>query len=256
MECNRAGLQLVLLMGPTPEELDRVRRFLRSGAVDAALLISEHWAGQVQPALLLDASIPFVIGGRPMQPGLDVPYVDNDNVMGGRLAARHLTEIGRRVIGTVAGPRDMSAGIDRLDGFRSELGSRYLASRVEHGDFTRQGGQAAAERLLARAPDLDALFAASDLMAVGALDALRRAGRRVPEDVAVVGFDDNEFAASTDPPLTTIRQLPVVQGREMVRMYLSQHRPDIPIPVDEAIPDVREVDRIILPVSLVVRGSA
>lgn len=256
IECSRAGLQLVLLMGPTPEELDRVRRFLRSGAVDAALLVSEHWAGQVGRALLVDASIPFVIGGRPMQPGLDVPYVDNDNVAGGRLVARHLTELGRRVIGTVAGPRDMSAGIDRLDGFRIELGRRYLASRVEHGDFTREGGEAATARLLARVPDLDGLFAASDLMAVGALDALRKAGRRVPEDVAVVGFDDNEYAQSTDPPLTTVRQLPVVQGREMVRMYLSQHRPDVPIPVEEELPDVREVDRIILPVSLVVRASA
>ncbi len=243
-------------MGPTPEELDRVRRFLRSGAVDAALLISEHWAGKVQPVLLIDANIPFVVGGRPMQPGLDVPYVDNDNVLGGRLAARHLTGIGRQVIGTVAGPRDMSAGIDRLDGFRGGLGRRYRASWVEHGDFTRAGGEAATERLLARVPDLDGLFAASDLMAVGAMDALRRAGRRIPEDVAVVGFDDNEFARSADPPLTTVRQLPVVQGREMVRLYLSQHRPDIPIQADEEIPDVREVDRIVLPVSLVVRESA
>jgi DNA-binding LacI/PurR family transcriptional regulator len=172
------------------------------------------------------------------------------------MAARHLLSIGRSVIGTVAAPKDMSAGIDRLDGFKKGLGRSFRASRVERGDFTQRSGELATERLLERVPDLDGLFAASDLMALGAMTALRKAGRRVPEDVAVVGFDDNEFALTADPPLTTIRQDPILQGREMVRLYLAQHRPDIEVAPDDGVPDVRGMDHLVLPVSLVVRDSA
>jgi len=150
----------------------------------------------------------------------------------------------------------MPAGVDRLAGFRQALGSSFHPELVENGDFTQLGGEAATERLLARVPDLDGLFAASDLMALGALAALRRAGRRVPDDVAVVGFDDNEFATTADPPLTTIRQDPIIMGRAMVRLYLSINRPDIPLDQEDGVPDVSGVDHVILPVSLVVRDSA
>jgi DNA-binding LacI/PurR family transcriptional regulator len=112
------------------------------------------------------------------------------------------------------------------------------------------------QRLLELAPDLDALFVASDLMALGALSALRRAGRRVPDDVALVGFDDNEFATTADPPLTTIRQDPMTQGRAMVRLYLARHRPGISVEPVDGIPDLSGLDHVILPVSLVVRESA
>ena len=141
-------------------------------------------------------------------------------------------------------------------GSRGPWGIRFREDLVETGDFTQLGGEAATERLLERVPDLDGLFTASDLMALGALAALRRAGRRVPEDVALVGFDDNEFAMTADPPLTTIRQDPLIMGRAMVRLYLAQHRPDIEVAPEEGIPDVSGVDHVILPVSLVVRDSA
>ena len=183
-------------------------------------------------------------------------YVDSDNVGGAEKAARHLRSIGRRVIATVAGPPDMSAGIDRLEGFRTGMAGEFRAALVEHGDFTEPGGRAATERLLDRAGNLDGLFVASDLMAVGALQALHAAGRRVPEEVAVVGFDDNPMAATTDPPLNTVRQDPVAQGRGMVRLYLSRHRPDIVLADSKELPDVRTDDRVILPVSLVVRATA
>jgi DNA-binding LacI/PurR family transcriptional regulator len=255
-EVNAAGLQLVLLMAQSQGDLERVERFLKAAPVDGVLLISEHAADDPLPGILERSRIPLVIGGRPIQPGLVAPYVDNDNIVGARLAAKHLLAIGRTVIGTVAAPQDMSAGIDRLVGFKKGLGRAFRAGRVENADFTVSGGEAATERLLARVPDLDGLFAASDMMAIGALTALRRAGRRVPEDVAVVGFDDNEFALTADPPLTTIRQDPVVQGREMVRLYLALHRPDIAVASEDGIPEVGGRDHLVLPVSLVVRESA
>jgi DNA-binding LacI/PurR family transcriptional regulator len=255
-EVNAAGLQLVLLMAQTPEDLHRVERFLKAAPVDGVLLISEHAADDPLPGILARSGVPFVVGGRPVQSDLPAAFVDCENFVGGKLAARHLLSIGRSVIGTVAAPQDMSAGIDRLAGFKQGLGRSFRARRVESGDFTQRSGEAATERLLERVPDLDGLFAASDLMALGAIAALRKAGRRVPDDVAVVGFDDNEFALTTEPPLTTVRQSPVLQGREMVRLFLALHRPDLELAAEDGVPDVNGVDHLILPVTLVVRESA
>jgi DNA-binding LacI/PurR family transcriptional regulator len=255
-EANRAGLQVVLIMIQSLQDLDRVKRFTRAAPVDGVMLVSEHAVEEPITLMLEQAGIPFVIGGRPMQPQLRAPYVDSDNVLGGRLVAQRLVSIGRKVIGTVTGPQDMSAGVDRLLGFKQGLGRGFRAKRVEAADFTQHGGEAATARLLERVPDLDGLFAASDLTALGALVALRRAGRRVPEDVALIGFDDNPFAGTADPPLTTVHQDPVLQGRMMVRLYLSQHRPDIDLSPDPELPVIGGRQDLVLPVSLVVRESA
>jgi DNA-binding LacI/PurR family transcriptional regulator len=255
METNRAGLQLVLMMAQDFEDLERVKRFLKSSPVDGVMLISGH-AGDGLPEELRRLATPYVIGGRPYHPSEMALYVDSENLAGAEVATQHLQSLGRQTIGTVTGPLDMPAGVDRLAGFRQALGSSFRDDLVETGDFTQVGGELATERLLARVPDLDGLFAASDLMALGALAALRRAGRHVPEDVALVGFDDNEFATTADPPLTTIRQDPMIMGRAMVRLYLSRNRPDIEVAPEDGIPDVSDVDHLILPVSLVVRESA
>lgn len=251
-----AGVQLTLLMAQSYPDLDRIERYLRSAPLDGVLLISEHAAYDPIPLAMRDAGLPLVIGGRPIDDGLGVPYVDNDNVGGGRIAAEHLLSRGCRRIATVAGPGDMTAGTDRLRGFSDALGASFDARLVEHGDFTQPGGEIAAERLLSRAPDIDGIFAASDLMALGVLRALRRAGRRVPDDVAVVGFDDIPLAAAAEPPLTTVRQDTVQQGRAMARMLLSAIRPDRPAPSDGGLPDLRGLDRLVLPVALVERESA
>jgi DNA-binding LacI/PurR family transcriptional regulator len=141
----------------------------------------------------------------------------------------------------------MVPGADRRAGWEkalAEAGRSADASLVAEGDFTRPGGADATRALLARRPDLDALFVGSDLMALGALDALREAGRRAPEDVAVVGFDDSELARSSDPPLTTVRQ-PIEQlGTEMARLLLAQLDDDAP------------PTGVVLRTELVVRGSA
>lgn len=249
-ELMQAGVQLVLLMAQSVPDLDRIERYLRAAPLDGVLLVSEHASHDPIPRAMVAAGVPVVIGGRPLQPGLDVPWVDNDNLGGARLAAEHLRDRGRRVLGTVAGPADMSAGTDRLAGFQAGAGPLLDAHHVEHGDFTQEGGERAAARLLERVPDLDGLFVASDLMALGALRALRRAGRTVPDDVAVVGFDDIPLAAAAEPPLTTVRQSTALQGRTMARLLLARARPE------PAAPDVAGVDHVVLPVELVVRASS
>jgi DNA-binding LacI/PurR family transcriptional regulator len=254
-ELDGTGIQLVLSMAQSTDGLDRVEGFLVSGQVDGVLLISEHGHHRLASSLSR-AGVPLVIGGRPLDAGVAVPYVDNDNVGGATLAARHLTALGRSRLGTITGPMDMGAGVDRLVGFEAGLGQAVDPARVEHGDFTEEGGAAAMSRLLDRAPDLDAVFVASDLMALGALSVLRRAGRRVPQDVAVIGFDDISRAAHADPPLTTVRQHADDQGRMMVRLLLARIRPGRAPGEGDALAGVGDSDHVILPVALVLRESA
>ena len=150
--------------------------------------------------------IPVICSGRPMLADPPVPYVDVDHAGGVAAALRYLINSGRQRIATIAGPQDMVAGLERLTGYRETLQAAGLPSLVSAGDFTRESGVTAMRALLDQDPGLDAVFAASDLMAHGALQALRDAGRRVPDDVAVIGFDDIADAALTDPPLTTVSQ--------------------------------------------------
>jgi DNA-binding LacI/PurR family transcriptional regulator len=221
-EVTAAGLQLVLL--PVPSTMDcqaPAMHYLSSGHVDGALFVSMHGRS---PLDLDRIEVPVVVGGRPVdgEHG-DVSYVDADNVGGAAQAVRHLIDSGRSSIATVAGPRDMTVGLDRLAGYRRVMAD---AERSDHGlvafgDFGQASGEHAAARLLERRPDVDAIFTASDLMAVGVLRALRRAGRRVPDDVAVIGFDDLPIGRRTDPPLTTVRQPIEEMGARMTRELLG-----------------------------------
>ncbi len=215
-------LQLVLLMPQSSLEESRAERYLTAGHVDGALLVSLH-GNDPLPAAVARRGIPVVVGGRPPR-RTSVSYVDMDNVQGGRSAVEHLITIGRRVIATIGGPSDMSAGLDRLSGYRQALdaASRERDPRLEGiADFTQAGGAEAMRQILAARPDVDAVFAASDLMAAGALQVLRAAGKRIPEDIAIVGFDDSPIAKTTDPPLTSVRQPIEEMGAEMVRLLLE-----------------------------------
>jgi DNA-binding LacI/PurR family transcriptional regulator len=208
-------IQLVLLMSRSNEERSRVERFL-STHVDGVLLVSAH-ADEPLLERLTSGTIPAVLAGRPLRP-TSLPYVDVDNVGGAYEAVRHLVDRGRQRIATIAGPQDMAAGIDRLEGYRKAVEDLPGADEtlLAVGDFSTPSGERAAEELLERRPDLDAIFAASDLMAVGALQALKRVGRRVPEDVAVVGFDDSVVATTTNPRLTSVHQPTGDLGRQMI----------------------------------------
>lgn len=248
-EVNRAldatELQLVLVMqgqgGAAGPARGRMERYVTSGHIDGVILVSVHEANPL-PGILLGAGVPVVHGGRPAA-RVAMPYVDVDNVYGARQATEHLLSLGRRRIATIAGPLDMTAGQDRLAGYRQTVEAAGVAPRSARGDFTERSGFEAAQALLAADPRLDAVFGASDLMARGALRALRDAGRRVPDDVAVVGFDDLGVAERTDPPLSSVRQ-PIEQvARDLVRLLLARV-------------DGEAVQSLTLPTTLTRRASA
>jgi DNA-binding LacI/PurR family transcriptional regulator len=203
-ELEEADKQLVLMLASSATGHDRIERYAIGGHVDGVMFASLHGADPM-PAALARLGIPVVANGRPLG-RQTVPYVDVDHAGGVGLAVGHFLECGRTRIATIAGPQDMVAGIERLAGYRSALRGSHRRSIVAVGDFTRESGSAAMQQLLEDDPRLDAVFVASDLMADGALRTLRHAGRRVPDDVAVIGFDDVELARYSEPPLTTVRQ--------------------------------------------------
>ncbi|MFB4311274.1 LacI family DNA-binding transcriptional regulator [Actinomadura sp. GTD37] len=218
-ELEAADKQVVLMMPSSPAGQSRVERYVAGRHVDGVILLSQHGSDPL-PAALLRTGVPVVSHGRPVSTARP-PYCDVDNVGGARAAVEHLLAGGRRRIAAITGPLDMSAGLDRLAGYREVLSGNGRRSLAAIGDFTRESGADAMRQLLEDDPGLDAVFAASDLMASGALHALRRAGRRVPDDVAVVGFDDIAGARFTDPPLTTVRQPIAEVARAIVRMLLT-----------------------------------
>ncbi len=242
---SEADIQLVLMLAQTAREHTRVERYARSGHVDGVLLISLHGDDPL-PRSLAASHVPVVVLGRPTSALTGVPYVDADNVSGTRTATQFLLGHGRNTVATVAGPQDMTVGIDRLEGYREALRAhrRPAHDLVELGDFSQRSGELAMQRLLTRQPDIDAVLAASDPMAAGALRAIRETGRRVPEDIALIGFDDSETATNTDPPLTTVRQPLDAMGREMTRLLLTQ--------IDGKTP---EETSVVLPTELIVRAS-
>jgi DNA-binding LacI/PurR family transcriptional regulator len=216
------GLQLLLALARSPAEYGRLEEYLTTQHVDGVLLTSLH-AEDPLPAKLEANGVPTVLGGCP--PGLTpVSYVDVDNRSGAREAVGHLISGGRRHIAAIAGPQDMGVGIDRLAGYREALADAGLPEHVEYGDFGEASGMIAAEKLLAAQPRLDAVFAASDPMAFGALRILHRRGRRIPDDVAVIGFDDSSAAPLADPPLSTVHQSLEEMGVEMARLLVSRIR--------------------------------
>ena len=215
-------LQLVLLMPGTTEDAQRTGDYLLAGHVDGVVLVSLHSQDPL-PSLLAHASLPLVLVGRPPS-GVTASFVDVDNRQGARSAVEHLIAGGRRVIATITGPADMPVGVDRLAGYRDALTEAGLAVEprlIVNGDFTQASGASAVTRLLAARPDIDAVFAASDLMASGALSALLAAGRDVPGDVAVVGYDDSLVATSTHPQLTSVHQPIEEMGLEAARLLIE-----------------------------------
>ncbi|MFJ6770061.1 LacI family DNA-binding transcriptional regulator [Kitasatospora sp. NPDC091257] len=245
-ELAATDLQLLLALVRNEDERERLTRYLTARRVDGVLLVSVRQDDPL-PDLLEWLEMPTVLGGRRSERE-PLSYVHADNAGGARAAVRHLVARGSTRVATITGPLDMEAAGARLAGYREALTEAGLPLEevlVAHGDFTEAGGYAAMRELLAGAPALDAVFCASDLMAVGAIRALREAGRRVPGQVAVVGFDDSVVARSTEPPLTSVRQPIEAMGRLMVQLLL-----------EEIAEPGRPRRQVTLPAELTVRVSA
>jgi len=237
------GVHLVLMMAGVGTS-EHVLADLRQGRLDGVILVYTHRDDPL-PAWLVEAHLPVVMSGRPDRPLL-ISYVDVNQIAGSAMAAEHLVARGCRQVATICGPADSTAGQDRLSGFLAAMRAHGRSDvTVAEGDFTRDSGAAAMQQLLTDRPDLDGVFIASDLMAQGALAVLRRHGRRVPDDVAVVGFDDSSAAMACDPPLTTVRQPVEEMAAEMARLLLRQIE-------GSGVP----TSSVVFEPSLVVRGSA
>jgi DNA-binding LacI/PurR family transcriptional regulator len=222
------GVHPTLMFAETPADREHVVAYLRRGNADGALLVSTHPHDPL-PELLVDAGLAAVLFARPARM-LPISYVDLAHRDGAALAAAHLLARGCTRVATISGPLDVAAAQDRLSGFREAMarqGHGYVPSA--EGDFTLAGGEKAMDLLLAQHPDLDGVFVANDVMAQGALLTLRERGRRVPADVAVVGFDDSRAATGCRPKLTTVRQPVEDMAAQMTRMLLEQiDRPERP----------------------------
>lgn len=222
---------------------DKMVSYARSGSIDGAIVVSHHTSDTFVSSIA--ATMPVVYGGRPSASRPDDYYVDVDNEAGARDAVEYLIAQGRTRIATITGPASMSAGVDRLAGYRQAMRlARLPEVAVEDGDFTAEGGAAAMRRILENGSRPDALFVASDLMARGAMGVLQAAGISIPRDIAVVGYDDSPMATSTSPTLTTMRQPSFLQGQTMARVLL------------DLLAGGEPPHATILPTELIVRESA
>lgn len=242
--CNQYNYTLGLFLLGTKEDEEKIfPRISRKGLLDGILVQS----GQIGDQLierLISSSMPLVIVGRPFQTD-EASYIDVDNVNAAYSAVSHLIRLGYKRIGTITGTANSTVSIDRKEGYLKALAGRgrdVNESLIAEGDFTEAGGYFAMQQLLAAKPD--AIFAASDLMAIGAMRATREAGLKIPEEVAFVGFDDLPLAMLPDPQLTTVRQ-PVYQfGFKAVEILIDL--------IENGIQPNR---RIIMDTELIIRES-
>jgi LacI family transcriptional regulator len=244
--CNSQRYHLMLSLFNDPAGPEAMyQRVVRSGHLDGVVVASTRVDDPLIARLGKDG-VPFVLVGR--HPDERVSYVDIDNVAGARMAVEHLIRLGHRRIGTITGSLNMTSGADRLEGYRQALEAYRLPvddDLIAEGDFTEASGIAAARHLLSL--PVSAIFAASDIMAVGALKAIREDGLRVPHDVALVGFDDLPLASAVQPPLTTVRQ-PIERLGSMAADLLLNRLEN---PPEGQAP----AHHIVLPTKLIVRES-
>ncbi|GAA1502122.1 LacI family DNA-binding transcriptional regulator [Dactylosporangium maewongense] len=239
---EKTDLHLMLSLATNDHGQRRLRNFLQTRGADGVMLVATRGADPMID-IATKSGLPTVFIGLPVH-GTPPYYVDVDNAGGSRAATEHLLRAGRRRIAMITGPEDTAVGRERLRGYAEAL---LLAGLEPYatapGDFLEASGAEAMRALLHAHPDLDAVVAANDNMAAGALRVLRDAGRAVPGDVAVVGFDDMPIALHTDPTLTTMHQPVQSLGREAARMLVE-------------LLDGAQPASLILPAKLVVRESA
>ena len=234
----------MLVVHVNPHETEWAHQYLDTGRVDGFILMTST-RKQYHIHALLEMDAPFIIWGPPPS---EARYctVTGDNLNGGRIATEYLISLDKNRIAFLGGPQDELEVQHRFAGYQNAL----LASNrtvdpalVAYGDFSNTSGAAAMEQLLTNAPDVDAVFVNSDLMAIAAMDVIREHGRSVPEDVVVVGYDDLSIAEHSNPPLTTIRQNIPLAGRMLAENLIKYL-------------DTGTVTNATIPVELILRKSA
>jgi DNA-binding LacI/PurR family transcriptional regulator len=227
-----------------PDDFNWPHRYLDAGRVDGFILLNcSQKAKYIR--ILVDIQSPFIVWGVPL-PQHSYCSVSGDDLTGGRLAVQHLIQSGRQRIAFLGGSSpDLEVQL-RYRGYEmalQEAGRTVDPALVAYGDYTSKSGSEVIQRLRDQAPDLDAVFVNSDVMAIAAMRTLREQGCRIPEDVAVVGYDDISLAMHCDPPLTTIRQNIQEAGRLLVQNLMQYLETGI-------------VTNVTMPVELVVRKSS
>lgn len=241
--CNAANHSAMLWLAEPEYERRTVRQFLQNHVIDGAIIASTLIDDPLLRALM-DDDLPFILIGRYLD-NPDVSYVDVDNVKAASEIVSYLVGIGYRCIATITGPSNMIAGFDRLAGYKKAMDQHGLPVEdfmISEADFSENGGYAAMQKLLPYRPE--AVFVASDTMAIGAIRAAKEAGLRIPEDIGIAGFDDMPFAASSNPPLTTVKQ-PIQQCGALAARTL----------IDMIDHPSATHHHIILPTELVIRSS-
>jgi DNA-binding LacI/PurR family transcriptional regulator len=238
------GCHLMMTTAQDKEEEEFLGDYLTASHVDGALLALTHDEGPLLGRLLSNR-LPLVVLGKPLGFEDVFSWVAIDDEKAAFTVVSYLAGKVGGAIGTVTGPMHTSSGRERLDGYRRALGGDFRPDLVVAGDWSLRSGRHGTEQLLSRHPGLRGLFVASDLMAVGAIGALREAGRRVPQDVAVVGFDNSAAATMVEPALTTMRN-PIEQTALEALQILD----------DQIAGRVRQPVHVLLSSELVERGSA
>jgi len=220
--CNQYDYTLSFFLVSSKNEEEKIlKRVPNKGLLDGVLVQSGHHGDQGIIGHMIDADIPQVVIGRPFRSD-NVSYVDVDNVRAAYYAVSHLVRLGYQRIATITGPLESTVGLDRCEGYTKALeerGNGIHQDLIIEGDFTELGGYFAMETLLQKNPD--AVFAASDIMAMGAIRAIQEHDLKVPEDIAVIGFDDIPLTTLIDVELTTIRQPVIEMGRKSVELLLD-----------------------------------
>jgi LacI family transcriptional regulator len=220
--CNQYGYTLALFLVDSKEDEEKIfPRVSRKGLLDGVIVQSGQHGDQKIIGHLVDAAMPVVVAGRPFRSD-NVSYIDVDNVVAAYKAVEHLIDLGYKRIGTISGPVSSTAGIDRREGYLSAIADHALVpddALIAEGDFTEAGGYTAMQSLLPAKPD--AIFAASDIMAVGAMRAVQEAKLTIPDDIAFVGFDDLPLASLTNVQLTTMRQSVSLFGSKAVEVLID-----------------------------------
>jgi len=227
---SRADHQMVSLVIDSDRDTQRVARYLSGGFVDGAIIVSARSHDPIT-RLIAQIGLPATFVGHPPDLDQSIPFVGIDNVGSARAITRRLMATGRRRIGMIAAAQDRDSGADRLTGFREALGDDFDAALVADVPlYDYSYGVQGMRTLLDREPAIDGVFAASDAIAAGALQALREAGRSVPGDVGIVGFDDSSWAARTQPPLSTVHQPARAIGQNAADLVLRQVLGPDPVP--------------------------